>query len=160
MLKSKKDEWSKYICKLTIMKVFFMSCDYIILILKKTQKYIDSLKNSLFFNKIYLGNCILLWKLKQCLKTSAMKKQFILRYNFYFHLWKWLSQWFHFREVSCHRSFVIIYFLHKHVKTTVPIFKKFQLYKNMIYITTPHPTPFHPPLNDVIESFCMEWAFK
>lgn len=35
MLKSKKDEWSKYICKLTIMKGFFMSCDYIILILKK-----------------------------------------------------------------------------------------------------------------------------
>lgn len=84
MLKSKKDEWSKYICKLTIMKV--LSCDYIILILKKKQKYIDSLKNSLFFNKIYLGNWILLWKIKQCLNTSAMKEQFILRYNFYFHL--------------------------------------------------------------------------
>lgn len=82
MLKSKKDEWSKYICKLTIMKGFFYELWLYYIDLKKTQKYIDSLKNSLFFNKIYLGSCILLWKIKQCLKTSAMKKQFILRYNF------------------------------------------------------------------------------
>lgn len=130
--------------------------------LKKPQKYIDSLKNSLFFNKIYLGNCILLIvKDKTMSKNFCNEEAIYVKILFLFSFMKMTySQWFHFREASCHRSFVIIYFLHKHVKTTVPIFKKFQLYKNIIYITTPHPTPFHPPLNDVIESFCMEWAFK
>lgn len=69
MLKSKKDEWSKYICKLTIMKGFFMSCDYIILILKNPKIY-RLFKKFIVFQQNIFG------KLHSLVKDKTMSKNF------------------------------------------------------------------------------------